>query len=162
VAYEVSFGQFAALLASMDETLREAIIKGLQSSALRLEGMAVAEVKNASPYPAVDRGELMGSADTTNVDDGAIVGFSAPHAPMMEYGTRPFMPPFDPIYRWVIRKGLATDPDEAEEIAEAVRWSISRYGIEPRQYLGKAFKKLTPIMLREVERALDGHGKPGK
>jgi hypothetical protein len=130
--------------------IRRAYVRALQSAALRLNGIVVQEIDTATPHPAVSSGELRGSVDTELVEDGGIVSVSAPHAPMMEYGTRPFTPPLDPLVRWVVRKKLAGSPAEARQIARAIQRKIARDGIAPRGYMAKAFARLPPILRAEI------------
>jgi hypothetical protein len=51
----------------------------------------------------VDEGTLLKSGFVIMDGDDAIVGYSAPHGPYIEYGTRPHMPPVQPIFEWCLR-----------------------------------------------------------
>lgn len=108
MGYNVSLAQFGHILAHLDDKLEDAIVRGLQSAGQAMVGVVVEEIDTAQPYPAVDRGEMRNSVNAENVSDGAIVTINAPHAPFLEYGTRPHRPPVAPILEWVKRKGLAT------------------------------------------------------
>lgn len=154
--HRVNLDQFTRILVALSPKIEAAVIRGLRSGALRLQGMVVEEIDAASPYPAVDRGELRGSVEYATESDGAVVYVDAPHAAHLEYGTRPFWPPLAPIKRWVLRKGFAEDEEEAEGIARAVQRKIAEEGIEPRGYMAKAFQRVVPVVIQEVEKQLDG------
>lgn len=104
--YKVTLSEFQRILTKLAPDLEGACIRGLRSGALFLERTVHAEIQQAQPYPAIDRGELLASVDTSMVPDGAIVSVDAPHAGVMEMGARPFRPPLAPILEWVKRKGL--------------------------------------------------------
>ncbi|MFW6087399.1 MAG: hypothetical protein ACODAG_09350 [Myxococcota bacterium] len=147
--------EFAWIIESLPEKMEKAIVRGLRSAAHRMWGFVVEEIDTAKPYPAVDRGELRSSVGVTSVPDGADVHVDAPHAPFLEWGTRPHWPPFEPIYHWVQRKGLAADPDEAEDVARAVQLKIAMFGTEPRGYMAKAYQRTLDIVMEEIEHELE-------
>lgn len=107
LARTVTLTEFSTRIGNFVPELRTAYVRGFQRAALRLNAYTVEEIDTAQPYPAVDTGELRSSVDTTFVDDGAIVTVDAPHAGILEYGTRPFTPPLAPLVEWVKRKGFS-------------------------------------------------------
>jgi hypothetical protein len=151
----MSLNRFIKELQQLPAHLDEAIIKGLQSTGTRMVGVVTGEIETAKPYPAVDRGELKQSVNARNLPDGSVVSVDAPHAPFIEYGTRPHMPPIEPLVEWARRKGIADDEDEAEEIGGAIAHSIARFGTKPRRYMAKASKKIVPIAKREIDAELE-------
>lgn len=154
--HRVTLDHFTRILIALSPKIEAAVVRGLRSGALRLQGMVVEEIDAAQPYPAVDRGELRGSVEYSREADGALVYVDAPHAPHLEYGTRPFWPPQEPLMRWVLRKGFAEDETEAAGIAYAIRKKISEEGIAPRGYMAKAFQRVLPVVIQEVEKELGG------
>lgn len=138
----LSIPEFQRWLTTIDAKWERAIVKGLRKGALRLERYTVQEIDRASPRPAVDTGELRKSVDSTFVPDGAIVSVDAPHAPFLEYGTRPFSPPIAPLMEWAKRKGFASTDEEARAIAFRVQKAFSRRGMQPRGYFAKAWARL--------------------
>ena len=162
MAYTVSIDQFVNILRKLDPELEAAIIRGLRSAALRLQGLVVQEIDQADPHPAVDRGELRNSHKYQATATGAVVSMTAPQAPMMEYGTRPFFPPTAPLAAWALRKGIADDEEEADQIAFAIARHISQQGIEPRGYFIKAVDTLkNGILGEEIQRELDALARRG-
>lgn len=152
--HRVNLSTFARILAALDPAIEQAIIRGLRSAALRLQGFVVEEIDSAEPYPAVDRGPLRGSVEYSRESDGAMVYVDAPHAAVIEEGARPFWPPVAPLAAWALRKGFADDEDEAEQIGRAIQLKIATFGIEPRHYMAKAFQRVLPVVIQEVEKEL--------
>lgn len=136
--------------------IKGAAVRGIHSAAYRLQGMVPISIAETKPYPPQDTGELTRSIKTTKKEDGAFVKVDAPHAPFMEYGTRPHFPPIEPIKQWVWRKmDVATD-EEAEEIAWLICWKIFKYGIQPRHFMLRALQtfKRQKILKQEIDREL--------
>ncbi len=148
MAHVVTIPKFAKILKLEIPKIEEAVVKGIQSAALRLEGMIIEEIEEAK---AVATSELKGSVDTKMDQYGATTGPDAPHAPFIEFGTRPHFPPLQPILDWVKVKGIASDEDEALEIAIRIVKSIGKKGTEPRRVVGKAFARLKGDKIVEKE-----------
>ena len=104
------------------------------------------------PFPAVDRGIYREAWTVENIPDGAILFNPAPHAAAVEFGSRPFTPPYSVILEWVIRKfkNRITVADKAsgrrrgraarvDRQLVAIAWGvvnkIRRYGIKPRHVM---------------------------
>jgi hypothetical protein len=62
------------------------------------------------------------------------------YAPFVEYGTRPHLPPFDPIRKWVHEK-FQLSGKKLDEVAAKVRWKIFRKGTSEKRYLRDAVEK---------------------
>lgn len=152
--HTVTISQFEQRITRLVPQIRDAYVKGFRRAALRLERYAVEEIDSAEPHPAVDTGELRRSVSTQFVDDGAIVTVDAPHAPMMEYGTRPFRPPMEPLVEWALRKGFASTESEARGIAFRVADKIARDGIAPRHYFTKAWARMQRDLRADIYAAL--------
>lgn len=60
----------------------------------------------------------------------AAVGTSLSYAEPVELGTRPHMPPVEPIQLWVQAKLGISDPEEAERVAYLIAWKIKARGTE--------------------------------
>lgn len=162
--HHVTIDQFARILTRLDDKIQRAVVRGLQSAAMKLQGLVVTEIDRAEPHPAVDRGELRNSTKYERTEFGAILSMTAPHAGIMEYGARPFFPPTEPLARWALRKGLADDEEEAQEVAYAIALHISQMGIEPRGYFIKAIQTLKHdgILAAEIRHELDVLARSGR
>ena len=148
-----SMSDLADVVRDLGVHSEEAVIRGIKSAAYRLEGMIPQTIDNLTFRKPVDTGELRRSHYTTETDTGARVGVDAPHAPYMEWGTRPHKagpPPFLAIADWAYRKGIIDvelDPGDIrgegldEESREAVNtviaimMKIAREGLEPRHFM---------------------------
>lgn len=152
----INLDELATVLRATPDVLREATTEGLQMAAHRLHAEVVIQIGKAKPYPAVDRGTLRSSVQTVMHHDGASVEVTAPYAPMIEYGTRPFNPPLEPLARWAARKGLANTEEEAKEIAYAIREKFSFEGMAPRRFMAKAVRQMVRkgVILKEIKKAL--------
>ncbi len=131
---------FVLVIKKMPDELRAAAVRGLQSSAMILNGRVVDQITQMN---LVDVGELRNSVNTTMLDSGAIVHVDSPHGAPLEYGARPFTPPFEPIFEWVKRKGLN-------------RFIGPRQDIKPEK-LGKDVygPRITTAQLRKNRKAAD-------
>ncbi len=155
MAKRVTIEQFATEMRKLPKKLEAAIVKGLRSAALRGHQFVVEEIDHASPRPAVDRGELRQSVASQRIEGGARLYVDAPHAAIMELGTRPFWPPQEPLAEWALRKGLADDEEEAAEVAFAVARTIATFGIAPRHYFKKGVQRTYLVIPEELQRALE-------
>lgn len=150
----LTLSQFAAVLEDLPDELEAASIRGLRSAAMRAVGFIVEEIDNAKPYPAVNTGALRQSVKWSPLPKGAQIYSDAPHFPFMEYGTRPHMPPVEPLVVWATRK-FQVDEKEARAIAWAVAVKISKVGIEPRGFFAKGMARTRAIVEGEIIHELE-------
>lgn len=94
--YEVSPTEIGAVLRADDEHRREALKTAILEAAHA--GLTV-----LVPSAPKDMGHLGQSGHVEEHADGVEIVFDAPHAGIVEAGSRPHMPPFGPIYQWVLR-----------------------------------------------------------
>lgn len=108
-------------------TVVEAELKAFTAAALMyLEG----EVKDRTPQGA--HGHLAQSITSEargGLADGVlgVVGSPLPYAIPVELGTKPHMPPVQPLVDWVMHK-LGKGGSEAESIAWRIAWKIKHHG----------------------------------
>ena len=69
------------------------------------------------------------------------IGFSAPHAGVIEFGSRPHMPPVEPFIGWA-RRVLRLSTGIARKAAWAVAINIKKFGTIPRPYFRPAINAL--------------------
>jgi hypothetical protein len=161
--------ELAAIFRIRGEQIEEATIRGLQSAAYRLEGMIPEAIAAVSPYAPEDTRELARSHYTDLIDTGARVGVDAPHAPFMEWGTRPHRPPMQPLADWAYRQGLVDveldisqllsiepgewfdDERKAFGIVSAIVGKIAKRGISPRHFMRSAVERLLREGILEEE-----------
>lgn len=122
------------------ERLHDATVAGIARS--------VPEIVRQSP---VDTGLYASSWGFTRTEWGAVIGNSAPHAPIIEYGTRPFKPPIGPLLAWA--KRVLKDPSQPPTYSDRV-WAlaigtqkkIAERGMQPKAVMEKSI----PLILENV------------
>lgn len=100
----------------------------------------------------VDTGLYASSWNVTATEASAIIGNFAPHAPVIEYGARPFVPPIGPLLAWAKRvlQDSSQPPDYSSDVwrlARGVQNKIAREGMKPRHILQNAL----PDIIRNIE-----------
>lgn len=155
----VTLAQFQGILRRFPESAEGAIVRGLRSAAVRGKAEVVRQIDNAKPHPAVDSGGLRQSVTYERLEKGGELFVDAPHAPHLNFGTRPFWPPKAPLILWMVRKGLVEDEDEAEELVYVIQRKIASEGIAPRHFFSKAMgvivHKYVPAEIRQEMRSME-------
>lgn len=103
----------------------------------------------------VDTGLYASSWQFSETERSMILGNIAPHAPIIEYGARPFTPPIAPLLAWA--KRVLKDPSQPPDYSSAV-WGLAKYtqkkiaaeGMKPRHILENAI----PDIIRNIEAEL--------
>jgi hypothetical protein len=106
----------------------------------------------------VDTGLYAQSWGFNKTETGAILGNSAPHSPIIEYGARPFKPPLAPLLAWakrvltnqkdeegkVIKTGKAEDgySDAVWALAIYTQNKIDREGMKPKLVMQNAIPEI--------------------
>lgn len=124
--------------------LKEATVRGCARSLPMLAQM--------SP---VDTGKYASSWDMTVEEESVIIGNFAPHAPIIEFGARPYTPPIGPLLAWA--KRVLRDPSqppnyspEVRSLAFAVQAKIARVGMQPRAVMQKAMPQIIDNIKQEL------------
>lgn len=144
----VSLGDFAKELKGFTEKSlqqqKAAVTSGLMKS--------LPDLVAASP---VDTGQYAASWDFTLDESKAVLGNYAPHAPIIERGARPFVPPIKPLLAWAKRvlKSASQPPDYDDEVwalAKATQQKIAAEGMQPRNIL----ENMLPKIIANIEAEL--------
>jgi len=89
----------------------------------------------------VDRGPLRASITPDVVVRDrvvqGVVGSNLEYAPYQELGTRPFWPPWKPLYEWALRV-VRGDKEAAGALAAGARMAIAARGIRAKRFLQRA------------------------
>ncbi len=127
------------------ESLKKATIVGIAKS--------IPDIVRSSP---VDTGLYAQSWDFSETEFGAVIGNFAPHAPIIEYGARPFTPPIGPLLAWA--KRVLRDPSQPPEyskevwrLAKGTQKKISEVGMAPKAVLEQAIPGILENIKREYE-----------
>lgn len=111
---------------------------------------SIPDLVAASP---VDTGLYAASWDFSVDERAAVIGNTAPHAPIIEDGARPFTPPIGPLLAWA--KRVLRDPSQPPQYSEEVRRlaygtqkKIQAVGMRPRKIL----ENMIPTILENIKR----------
>lgn len=106
-------------------------VEAMHRSTLLVTGTAKV---NAPVDRGVLRASIMPEVVTMSKTVEGVVGSNVKYAPAQELGTRPFWPPFQPIYEWVRRKRMATG-SAIYAVAKGVQRGIAVRGIKGKLFL---------------------------
>ncbi len=81
------------------------------------------------------------------------VYYDAPHAPYLEFGTAPHMPPVKPLIEWA-RRVLALSPKDAESAGWAIAMKIKERGGIPHPFLRPALDEMAARAKEIIEARL--------
>lgn len=126
--------------------------------------LGVEIIAQAAP---VDVGTLKSSGHVEGGIDAPRIVIDAPHAATVELGSRPHMPPLQPLIDWVKRhrasfgiKGKGTQRNaktgrfetsaEIVAIARAIQRKIAREGTKPTYFVRNAIPKLVEALAQEM------------
>jgi hypothetical protein len=106
----------------------------------------------------VDTGLYAQSWDFSVTEKSVILGNTAPHAPIIEKGARPFTPPLKPLLAWA--KRVLRDSSQPPNYSSAV-WGLARYtqakiakeGMKPRHILEESLPLIIANIKKELERS---------
>jgi len=91
----------------------------------------------------VDTGLYAQSWDLIVEEKSAILGNYAPHAPIIEFGARPFTPPLMPLLKWARRVLKKQDfDDHVWALAKYTQNKISEFGMQPKHILTDSMDKI--------------------
>lgn len=91
----------------------------------------------------VDTGLYAQSWDLIIEEKSAILGNYAPHAPIIEFGARPFTPPLRPLLEWARRVLKKQDfDDHVWALAKYTQNKISEFGMQPKHILTDSLDKI--------------------
>lgn len=128
------------------------LIAGVAKATLAVERVA----KQKAPR---DRGRLRASITPEVRTLSArqirgVIGSNLKYAPYHELGTRPFWPPWKPLFEWARRKTKG-NIQAAGALAAAARRAIARRGIKALRFLQGALEDRSEQIIRIINRALD-------
>ena len=145
---QVELKDFSKVLEEFSEKhiseLRKGVVSGIAKS--------IPDLVRASP---VDTGLYAQSWDFTSDEEKAVLGNYAPHAPIIEFGARPFTPPIKPLLEWA--KRVLQDSSQPPEYSDQV-WSlargtqnkISQVGMAPKHILQNAIPQILENIRSEL------------
>lgn len=142
--YEISEADFVRRFAEIEAERPEAVKRGI-ASAILLNAEIVAR---SAPK---DTGDLKKSVHGVIVSPGGYVVVDAPHAAMVENGSRPHFVPVKALIPWCIRHSSQV---EGVRFAYALQRKIAREGTKPTWFVRKTLPMQRRILKAEVEHEL--------
>lgn len=153
VRIDLSLDRLAAALTAAPDIVEEELIAAVTQASL----LAKAEIRDRTPTSGA--GTLRDSIGAMPVTIGAErirggVGTASPYALPVETGSRPHMPPANPIREWVYRK-LGKRGKDLEETAEAIRWAIKHRGTPAHWMFRDGMAHVESQVREEIDAAAD-------
>lgn len=151
----VNIGAFPAALR---KHVKGHIMRELRAAAVEAVARGEAEaVRLTNADGLVDQGLYKASWKHRATLTGGELRNDAPYAGVIEFGRRPGAPgpPYAPILEWVNRKLVANgevEPEEAEDVARAIQFSIHRNGSPPHFIMGETARKLRGYLRDAIKR----------
>lgn len=144
----INLREFPGLIPKYWETQKDKIRAAVGNGIMK----SLADIVRNTP---VDTGLMAQSWDFTIEETKAIIGNYAPHAPVVEYGARPFTPPILPLLAWA--KRVLQDPSQPPNYSDAVRAlayhtraKIQHEGMSPNNIMEKSL----PDIIRNIKEEL--------
>lgn len=144
------FGLLAELWQREPTITRQEMLVAMTDADLLLKG----ELMQALPAGAGGAAGLRGSVFTEEfpLADNVIglVATNVTYAPHVEFGTKPHMPPLQPIMDWLAAK-VGSSGKELRDHAERIAWSIYAHGTKANPVWATTFNRLTGEIRRKIE-----------
>lgn len=128
-------------------------IEALKGATARGVAKSIPDLVEASP---VDTGLYAQSWDFSVEEQSVVLGNYAPHAPIIEFGARPFTPPLAPLLAWA--KRVLQDPSQppsyspaVQRLARYTQSKIAREGMKPRKILENALPGIIENIKQEMQ-----------
>ncbi|GAB0058053.1 hypothetical protein SIID45300_02393 [Candidatus Magnetaquicoccaceae bacterium FCR-1] len=98
--------------------------------------------------PQVQGDAVIGAVVSTQEQQGETLGMGSPliYAVPVELGSKPHMPPLQPLIDWVKLKLGIRDPEERETVAQKIRWKIYNHGSRGQFMFLRALEVCKPRM----------------
>lgn len=139
-----SLGEFQRALAR-DVTAFE---RGLRSALRKTANRGARVIQKEAP---VDLGGLRNSITAVHTPATSYIRVSSPITKIILRGSRPHMPPVEPLIGWVTRRGFASGV-EAEKLAWAIARHIAQHGTRPNPFIDRAMPRVHEIADVEIRR----------
>lgn len=149
--FEISEKDLAKQFKKLMEERPEAVTRGIVSAAM----LGAEVLAKAAPK---DLGVLRNSVRAETQQGGAMIVIDAPHAGIVEMGSRPHTPPLQPLLDWASRH--TDNAVDAQRLAKSVQFKIAKYGTKPTYFVRNKLPILRKILKAEIEHELRAkHGK---
>ena len=148
---EIDLKDFSRYLGYFSEDHIDFIKKSVVRGVVR----SIPELVRNSP---VDTGQYASSWDVIHDKKSVTVGNYAPHAPIIEFGARPYRPPLPPLLAWA--KRVLGDPSQPPDYSNQV-WALAVYTRNKIEKYGQAPKHIMTKMIPTIIDYIDAELKHG-
>ena len=125
------------------------VIKAVASSLKRLV--------RTSP---IDTGLFAQSWDIIITEKSALLGNTAPHAPHIEFGARPFRPPLRPLLDWARRVlKRPTHDSDVWGLAKYTQAKIEKEGMKPKNILKNQLEEIVKDIRKNLKGAYERYNR---
>lgn len=136
----------------------EGFKKAWADTALDLKDVIIEKSQDLIVAGPFNEGNLHGSATWWQEDDMTwYVGYSAPYAKFVEFGTAPHYPPLGAIRDWA-RTKFGIFGARLERAARGIAWKIFHHGTKPQPFLRPAVEMARPMVGRLYKKNLVKRG----
>lgn len=137
IKYDIT--ELKTLLNSLNSnSFKNAVDRALGRTATRVKRMIQKEI---DVQKINYKGKLRDSWETGRISKVEwVVGTRIKYAPFVEFGTKPHVAPYDPLYEWT-RIKLKKSPSEAVDVAWRVWYKIKKKGTDERKFVLSAIEK---------------------
>jgi len=151
------------LTRSLDE-MQKRMPMSYEKGLKRFCQLCVNSIKKRCPRGVFKGAGLMGSIkyEVTKALTSGMMAFvngeiysDCPYAEYPETGTRPHMPPVEPLKLWVRRILNIADEKEAESVAWAIAKTIAKYGTKAKPYFRPGIEENIPKFESVMKQAFD-------
>jgi hypothetical protein len=144
----IKLNDFAKVIQEMPGKTLEQVRKGTISGVAK----SISGLVENSP---VDTGLYAQSWNFTADEQSVVLGNTAPHAAIIEEGSRPFTPPIAPLLAWAKRvlKDSSQPPNYSPEVwalAKGTQNKIAQNGMQPR----KVLEGMLPTILENIRQEI--------
>lgn len=139
------------LRAYLKELGEQAVTKRIFKALKRATRRAQLLLQKESPVGVTGNYRAAWGDPPVETPDGFQIENKAPHAPIVEYGSRPHMPPVEPLILWCRRK-LGLSEKEAKRAGWAIAMHIREHGTKGQHVAYRVGKQIPSIVLEELER----------
>ena len=150
MAKRVDVGDFPKIFKEYNKELGEDFKKAVAEEVVE----SVSRLVQSTP---VDTGLAASSWDYEITKERIVLGNTAPHFPILEFGAPPFKPPIGVLLEWAARV-LQSPPDAEGRYSEEVRGlafgtqkKIMEHGMEPHYILTDEVENINKRIKRRVE-----------
>jgi len=134
-----------------NKAAKEAVWQGIDRG---MDDLADFIFARSQEFVPVDEGMVKKSGHVERAYLRKTIEYDAPHAPYIEYGTRPHWPPIEPLAAWAVRV-LQVPKAEARQVGFLIARKIAAVGTEPQPFLRPAVdlgKVKAPAIIKNAMR----------